>query len=76
MTDIRAERLDPSRAALDPGEESALQRLLDRHFGDGSVYLDGDHEMGEVERAVDLGLLSPDGVLTDDGWRFWRRRCR
>lgn len=44
--------------------------LLERRFGDGSLYLRNEKDHQLLNRAVDLGLVSMEGYLTAAGKRF------
>ena len=44
--------------------------LLERRFGDGSLYLRNEKDRQLLNRAVDLGLVSMQGYLTTAGKRF------
>ncbi len=57
-------------------EESSLVLLLDRHYGDGSLYLGGELDRQYFHRALVLGLVSGEGFLTKSGWQFWRQRAK
>lgn len=50
---------------------SALIRLLDRRYGDGQIYLTDVKEQAVLKAAVQMGLVSVDGYLTQSGRRFW-----
>jgi len=51
-------------------EQLSLIALLDRRFGDGSLYLRNENDRGLLKRAVGLGLVSVEGYLTVAGKRF------
>lgn len=53
-----------------------LFNLLDQHFGDGLVYLGGPQDWEALHRARHLGLVSAEGYMTEEGYRFWRRHAR
>jgi len=51
-------------------EQCSLIDLLERRFGDGSLYLRNDTDRQLLSRAVNLGLVSREGYLTAAGKRF------
>lgn len=63
-----------SAYALSEGDEQALIGLLDRHYGDGSLYLVQESAPQCLKLARNLGLVSAQGYLTPRGYQFWRRR--
>ena len=65
--------------AIKPLEASSdaddVARLLGQHYGDRSVYLSevGDDTLLELARS--RGLISTDGQLTTEGYRYWQRHA-
>jgi len=51
-------------------EQAALAALLQRRFGDGSIYLQSREDRLLLKKAVQLGLVTTDGYLTPAGQRF------
>ncbi|MGQ0657217.1 MAG: hypothetical protein ACT4NU_03845 [Chromatiales bacterium] len=51
-------------------EEAALVALLQRRFGDGTVYLQSREDRLLLKKAVQLGLVTHDGYLTPAGQRY------
>lgn len=50
--------------------ESALRKLLDGRYGDGSVYLRAGSSMVLFGKAQAMGLLSSDNFITRKGRQF------
>ncbi len=51
-------------------EEAALVTLLERRYGDGSIYLQSREERLLLKKAVQLGLVTRDGYVTAAGQAF------
>ena len=57
--------------------ESLLEKVLSRHYGDGLVYLPKSFDFGVLRDAMKIGLVSDDGYLTRKGRNFLASRdCR
>lgn len=55
------------RAGQADDVDQAILNLLGHRFGDGLVYLNSDSEQQALQRAVQLGLVSPEGYVTPRG---------
>ncbi len=55
-------------------EESELVELLGNRFGNRLVYLQSADDRRLLARAIGLGLVDEEGLLTAAGYRFWQRR--
>ena len=65
---------DPGLAKSPRGmDRGDFVRLLSQHFGDGLVYMADDADRQLLKTAIDVGLISPDGHVTAEGYRLWRR---
>lgn len=64
---------DHSESDDDEGQRSALLRLLNQRFGDGSIYLSDAQDRDLLKRAIILELVSPDGYLTPKGYAYRAR---
>ena len=51
-------------------ERLRLIALLERRYGDGSLYFRDEQDRQVLNRAVSLGLVSMEGYLTGAGKRF------
>ena len=50
-----------------------LLEFLDRHFGDGLIYIQTDEDRRMLGEAIALGFVSWEGYLTPKGYTFWQR---
>ena len=55
---------------------NTMGAFLGHHFGDGLVYLTGSGDHGLLRQAMHQGLVSDEGYLTSEGYRYWRRHSR
>ncbi len=75
--------MNPTRRARVAGvsdnaevNQAEIIRLLSQRFGDGLIYLADDADQEILRRAMETGLVSPDGHLTTAGYRVLKRSAR
>ncbi|MCB1877428.1 MAG: hypothetical protein KDH88_15760 [Chromatiales bacterium] len=66
-------QLDRGEQDDEEGQRSALLRLLNQRFGDGSIYLSNAQDRTLLKRAIGLELVSADGFLTPKGYSYRAR---
>jgi len=66
------DRLQADGYCLTTHQERALVSLLDKHFGDGLVYISLPVDDAPFELAQKIGLIGSDGCMTRAGYSFWR----